>query len=79
MLDIQHHIIARLKQQPKQGMPPKAPKKEELGGFKAGLDAATDSINMLANSNAILLSKNTIEGGDLKVEYGLANIHNGSP
>jgi hypothetical protein len=56
MLDIQHHIIARLKQQPKQGMPPKKPTKAELGGFKSGIDAAADSIEMLANSNAMLLN-----------------------
>jgi hypothetical protein len=30
------------------------------------------------NSSAISLNKNTIVGGDLKVGYGLANIHNGS-
>jgi hypothetical protein len=31
------------------------------------------------DSSATSLNKNTIVGGNLKVGYGLANIHNGSP
>ncbi len=35
--------------------------------------------NLNIGNSTISLNKDTIVGGDLKVGYGLANIHNGSP
>lgn len=56
MLDTQHHIILQLKQQPRQGMPPKKKTAAELTAFETAANTVEKTGKGLVNQNSILLT-----------------------